>query len=65
MVMKITSENYEKRMYEATDKDGNKFLCWPNAGKLCVIIPEGGGIRPFSDFVSVEETDRHPLDEIK
>ena len=63
--MKITEENYEKRWYEATDKDGNKFLCWPNAGKLCVVIPERGDIRLFSDFVSVEETDRTPWKEYK
>ena len=60
----INSENYDKRWYECIDHKGDKFLCWPNAGVLFSVIPQIGRPFGFDHFVSITETDRHPIREI-
>jgi hypothetical protein len=52
---------YNKRWYEAMDKDGNIYLCWPNAGLLVPVIPSGHNPFDIGDC-EYRETDRHPLD---
>jgi hypothetical protein len=60
----IDKDNYEKRWYECTDHNGNKFLCWPNAGVLFSVVPEIGRPFEFDYFVNIIESDRHPMREI-
>jgi hypothetical protein len=54
---------YKKQWYEARDKDGKIYLCWPNNGLLIPVIP--GEVREPFDIGECEfrETDRRPLDE--